>query len=155
QYFLTVRSENYEFPVDIKVVGKALIKTGVGTFDAIATRVKVKGGPDYDLRIFFSDDEWHVPVMVTAHTGDADVKVELAGSALEAPATVPAKTGTRQTVEPGIPTPTPTPMTSVSRGSAADPPRETVPILDLPFKVGEQLNYQVYLGKSTQSVGTL
>jgi len=41
-YFITARHENVEYQAEIKVTGKQLIKTSVGSFDAIATRVNVK-----------------------------------------------------------------------------------------------------------------
>lgn len=150
QYFITVRNVNEEYLADIKVIGKEYVKTGVGSFDAIVTRVKVKGGHDYDVRVYFSDDEWHVPVMLTARHGDADVQAELAASALEAP-TVRAPTN-RANVDPVKQGPRvmPTPVNSDPLAVPASPS-----VLDLPFKVGEQLNYQVYLGKGNQPIGTL
>src|SRR5262249_1723835 len=121
-----------------------------GSFDAIGAQVRVKGGPDYDIRVYFSDDEWHVPVFLTARHGDAYVQADLAASALGAPD--PSGPDTTQPVLP-VPNPTPTPVITVNSTSSS-PPRSAT-ILDLPFKVGEQLNYQVYLGKGTQPVGTL
>lgn len=151
-YFITARHENEEYQGEIKVTGKQLIKTSVGSFDAIVTRVNVKGAND-NIRAYFSDDEWHVPVLIMARRDGADIQIELAGSALLAPATTSART----TVEPAptnirpIPTPTPVVRDPSRLGS---PP--TVPtILDLPFKVGEQLNYQVYLGASNKPVGSI
>lgn len=150
KYFTTVRNENVDYQVDIKVVGKETVKTGVGSFDAIVTRLKIKDYSEYDVRVYFSDDEWHVPVLLTVVAdGGAEIQAELAASALEAPQTVP----TTRNVDPARPNPTPTP--GVARVLTSDPVRTSAPLLDLPFKVGEQLNYQVYLGKSTQPVGTI
>ena len=158
RYFIIVRSEGYEYQAEVRVFGKEMVKTSVGSFDAIGTQIKIKSGPDYDLHVFFSDDEWHVPVLLLAKYGDGDIKAELAGSALERPA--PGMTnGGPPAVDPATvlprPTPAPTPLQGVSRVVTKDPPRTSVPLLDLPFKVGEQLNYQVYLGKATQPAGTL
>jgi hypothetical protein len=149
QYLITVRNENQEYQAEVKVFGKEFVKTGVGSFDAIGTRMKIKGGPGYDVRVYFSDDEWHVPVMLTARQGDVDVQAELAASALEKPAVPSGRTkvdpsnqavnGTSKTVNPAGTTSVPAPGV----------------VLDLPFKVGEQLNYQVYLGKGNQPVGSL
>lgn len=152
QYFITVRNVNEEFQAEIRVVGKDYVKTGVGSFDAIVTRLKVKGGPNYDVRVYFSDDEWHVPVMLTAKHGDADVQAELAASALEVPGVPTPPRRTKVDPLNQVPKVTPTPVNAVS---TSDSPLASGSVLDLPFKVGEQLNYQVYLGKGNQPIGTV
>ena len=151
QYFITVRTENEDYQAEVKVFGKEFIKTSVGSFDAIGARVKVKGGGGYDVRVYFSDDEWHVPVALTARHGDADVQADLAASALEAPSVAPPQV--RGPVKPV--TPDKISITANTPGVMPDPIPASGTILDLPFKVGEQLNYQVYLGKGNQPVGTL
>ena len=149
-YFITARHENEEYQAEIKVTGKQRIKTGVGSFDALETRLNVKGNND-NIRVYFSDDEWHVPVMITARHEGADIQIELAGSAL----TTPVITSPRAVVEPTtirpVSTPTPTPVVRDPSRIEAGP----ATVLDLPFKVGEQLNYQVYLGSSTKPVGSI
>jgi len=142
-YFTNVRNEGKEYRAEIKVTGRELIKTNVGSFDAIATRVNVKSGEDYSIRAYFSDDEWHVPVLITARYNGATIQIELAGSALTAP---PRSSPPRTVVVPTDPRPTATPTPLVK--TSATP-------LDLPFKVGEQLNYRVYMGTASTSVGSL
>src|SRR5438874_11812436 len=101
-YLMSVRNGDDEYQAQIRVSGRELIKTNVGSFNAIATRVSVKKGEDYDIRAYFSDDEWHVPVLITARYRGSDIQVELAASAL----TVPARTSpTRGAVEPVPPLP--------------------------------------------------
>ncbi len=140
-YFLTVRAENEEFHAELKVSGKQRIRTNVGSFNAIATRVNVKGGHDYNIRVYFSDDARHLPVLITAKHPAGEIRAELAGSEIVPPPAVP---GPRTNVIPAAkPTPTATP---------AEIPKAP---LDLPFKVGEQLNYQVYLGAGVQPVGSI
>ncbi len=150
-YLITARHEGNEYQAEVKVTGKQLIKTSVGSFDAIASRLILKGSND-NIRVYFSDDEWHVPVLITARHQGADIQIELAGSALNAPAAPQTQT----TIEPAPnirPTPTPTPV--VRDPTRIEPTPATMTLLDLPFKVGEQLNYQVYLGKSDKPIGTL
>lgn len=147
-YFTTVRYEAEEYQAEIKVTGKQQIKTSVGSFNAIATRVNIKGGSDYNLRVYFSDDEWHVPVLLTARYKSGDIRAELAGSALIPPT---SSQPTRPVVDPAPALPTPTPR--LSNVIITRPP--TAAILDLPFKIGELLNYQVYLGNGNQVVGTI
>jgi len=138
-YFITVRAENEEFHAELKVSGKQRIRTNVGSFNAIATRVNVKGGHDYNIRVYFSDDERHVPVLIIAKHPAGEIRAELAGSEIVPPPSAP---GPRTNITPAA-KPTPTPSE-----------RPKTP-LDLPFKVGEQLNYQVYLGAAPQSVGSI
>jgi hypothetical protein len=145
-YSTTIKNESEEYRAQIKVDGRELIKTSVGSFDAIATHVNMKSGPDYDLHAYFSNDEWHVPVLVTARYGGADVQIELVGSAVVVPKST---TTTRTVVVPTTPGPTPTPTPTPASTTKTPAP------LDLPFKVGEQLNYRVFLGKATTAVGSL
>ncbi len=150
-YLITARQGAEEYQAEIKVTGKELIKTSVGSFDAITTRVNIKGGND-NIRAYFSDDEWHVPVLITARRNGADIRIELAGSALLAPVT----TSPRTVIEPAQtirPIPTPTPVVRDPTGLQSAPASLTV--LDLPFKIGEQLNYQVYLGNSSKAIGSI
>ncbi len=151
-YFITARHEADEYLGEIKVVGKQLVKTGVGSFNAIAARLNVKGGND-NIRVYFSDDEWHVPVLITARHNGADIQIELAASAL----TTPAPTGQRTVIEPAPanirPVATPTPL--VRDPSSLQPTTASPTLLDLPFKIGEQLNYQVFLGTSNKPMGSI
>jgi hypothetical protein len=142
-YFTTVRNEGKEYRAEIKVTGRELINTNVGSYDAIATRVNVKSGEDYSIRAYFSDDEWHVPVLITARYNGANIQIELAGSALIAP---PRSSPTHPVVVPTDPLPTATPAPLVKTSPTS---------LNLPFKIGEQLNYRVYMGTATTSVGSM
>jgi Protein of unknown function (DUF3108) len=140
-YYTTVKNETEEYRAQIKVDGREMIKTSVGSFDAIATHVNMKSGPDYDIQAYFSDDEWHIPILVTARYRGSDIQIELAASVVTPPQRT---TPTRTVVVPTTPAPTPTPKAT-----------QTSAPLDLPFKVGEQLNYRVYLGKSATPIGSL
>lgn len=142
-YLITARNAGDEYVAEVKVTGKEVVQTNAGSFDAIATRVNVKNGPDYNLRVYFSDDEWHMPVLVTAKLKDGELQSELAGVTVIPPAGPNQK---RTVVEPARALPSPTPGTDRSSSTAP---------LDLPFKVGEQLNYQVYLGNGKQPVGAI
>lgn len=143
-YVINVRNENEEYAAAIKVTGKQLIKTNVGSFDALVAKIDIKRSPLDNVHVYFSDDEWHVPVLITAKYKGADIRIELAGSQLTAPAAVP-----RPSVEPATVNPMPTPTTSPN----------IVPVsgvnLDLPFKVGEQLNYRVFVGNANTAIGSM
>jgi hypothetical protein len=143
-YMINVRNENDEYAAAIKVTGKQLIKTNVGSFDALVAKIDIKRSPLDNVRVYFSDDEWHVPVLVTAKYRDGDIRMELAGSQLTTPAAVP-----RPSVEPATANPTPTPATSPTMVPTSGAG------LDLPFKVGEQLNYRVFVGNANTAIGSM
>jgi hypothetical protein len=156
-YLITARNEGQEYQTEVKVTGRALIKTNVGSFNTLVARVKIKNSHDYNIRVHFSEDEWHVPVLVTAKHPEGEIRAELAASEL-GPAAPPTAAETAR-VTPIKPVPPngsvlvkPSPAGKTISASTNSP---TGPALDLPFKVGEQLNYQVYLGTAAQPVGSL
>jgi len=138
-----VRTESQDYQAEVKVVGHSMIKTNVGSFNALVAKVRMSASPIYNIVVYLSDDEWHVPVLVTGRHDDGEIRAELAASELVAPATP-------------IVTPTPPPVApNPNTNRASDPSTNSGPPLNLPFKIGEQLNYQVYLGNSPESVGSL
>jgi len=145
-YSITTQHEGDQYRAEVKVTGRQLIKTNVGSFNTIVARVNVKGSRDYNLRVYFSDDERHVPVLIIAQHPSGEIRAELTSSKLTVPEpgltsspTQPIKTGPQK----------PTVKTTTS-GTPAD-----LPLRDVPFKIGEQLTYQVYLAARPQPVGTI
>ncbi|HEX8776029.1 MAG TPA: DUF3108 domain-containing protein [Pyrinomonadaceae bacterium] len=141
-HFLTVRGDTEQYDIEMRVKGRQLVKTNVGSFNTVVAQVRVRNNPtanDYNIRIYFSDDERHVPVLITARLKAGEVRAELVSS--ELPSTPPpATTGPPNTAQPRVTgTPLP-PGTGVTTG--------------LPFAVGEQLNFNVFLGGTAPSVGT-
>jgi hypothetical protein len=145
-YYLTVRGGNEDYQAELKVTGRQAIKTNVGSFNTILCQVRVKNNSranSYNIRINFSDDERHLPVLITARHSAGEIRAELAGS---------------EFVTPAAPGPSPTPAKIVA-GSVELP--LAIPITPnagslegLPFKVGEQLNYQIFLGNISEPAGT-
>jgi uncharacterized protein DUF3108 len=142
-YTLSVRGESQNYEVEIKVGGAEVVKTNVGSFPSIATQVKVSGNsPFKSARVYFSDDERHVPVLITARISTGELRIELAGSEFIKPAPVPTASPKPPIV---VATPAPTPK--------PNPPVQPAGPIDWPFAIGEQLNYQVFLGNSNVPVG--
>ena len=140
-YNLSVRSESETYQVEVKVKGRQIIRTNAGSFDTIVTQVRIRnssGGNDYGIKVFFTNDQRHVPVLITAKLSAGELRAELAGSEfISSPTHAPAQS----------PTPMPDPSTPNSV-AGTDPALQRVP-----FKVGEQLNYQVYLPSIAAPVG--
>jgi hypothetical protein len=143
-YTLSMRGESQNYEVEIKVAGTEVVKTNVGSFPSIATQVKVTGNsPFKSARVYFSDDERHVPVLITARISTGEMRIELAGSEFIKPAPVASASPTPPVV---VATPTPTPKPNPSTVQPVGP-------IDWPFAIGEQLNYQVFLGNSNTPLG--
>ncbi len=136
-YDFSVRGESTDYQAELKVVGREVIRTNIGSFPAIVTQIKVSNSPFKSLKIHFSDDERHVPVLVSARVSAGDLIAELAGSEL-----VKQPDTTSTPAPPIVVAPAPMPVAPPSTLS------ET-----LPFKIGEQLNYQVFLGSNNTPLG--
>jgi hypothetical protein len=148
-YALSVRSDNQNFQLEVRVTGREVIKTNVGSFNAIVSQVRVKNdsqGNGYVMKAYFSDDQRHVPVLTIVRVSAGEIRAELAGSGFVA--TPPA---------PAAPNPTPGAVTSPPRSPLVipgQPVSDDSGLEDLPFKVGEQLNYQVFLPNIPAAVAT-
>ena len=132
-YFLTVVHDGDQYMAEVKVVGRERLKTNVGSFNTIVTRVNVKSR-NYDLRVYFSDDERHVPVRITAKVASGEVRAELAASEL----TIPETATTSTPVRPIQPVPRESPITTIP--GLPGQPQPTVgttsglPLKDVPFQ---------------------
>ena len=148
-YPFTVKADD-DYRAELKVTGRQTVRTNVGSFNAIATQIQVTNNSranGYRTRIFFSDDARHLPVLVTARLSAGELRAELAGLEYVKPAPIPSPTA--PVVQPAIvgQPPPAAPLPPSSESSPGD-------LANLPFEVGEQLNYQVFLGNITQPAGT-
>lgn len=144
-YFFIVRQDTEQYEVELQVLGRQLVKTNVGSFNTIATQLRIRNNKDadkYRLRINFSDDQRHVPVLLTARHPAGEIRAELASSELPSapPPTTPVE-------PPRITQPVTTLPSTTTPAGAGLPP-------GLPFSAGEQLNFNVFLGTMTQAAGT-
>ncbi|MGA9996046.1 MAG: DUF3108 domain-containing protein [Pyrinomonadaceae bacterium] len=164
-YHLSVSNDPETYDVELKVTGREMVKTNVGSFSTIVTQVRVPSNSsanNYHIRIYFSDDERHVPILILAHHSAGEIRAELAGSELPSGARptptpaipsrtviVPNRANPLATSTPPVaqPTPTPPPAANGDGSAGADLPA------GVPFKVGEQLNFNVFLGNMPQPVG--
>lgn len=149
-YYFSIKGDNEEYQAELKVTGRQTVKTNAGSFNTLATQVHVSNNSranNYRLRIFFSDDERHVPVLVTAHLSAGEIRAELASSEFVKPAAPrPSPVASNTPALPAAPAPvvSPTPAGDTGDGN----------LENLPFKVGEQLTYQVFLANIPQPAGS-
>jgi len=136
-YNFSVRGEGGEYQAEMKVTGRETIRTNVGSFPTIVTQIKVSNSPLRSLRAYFSDDPGHVPVLMVARLSAGELRAELAGSEL---------------IKPPTETVTPTPAI-VAAPLPATPPAPPPLSSSFPFKLGEELNYQVFIGGSNTPLG--
>ena len=147
-YSLNVQSEKENYQIELRVTGVDRIKTSVGSFDTKVCQVRLKNesrGNTTNLKVYFSDDPRHVPVLITSKLSAGEIRAELAGSAFVVP-TPPAQPAATPTPASSGPPRTPVVIPGTPEADSAD-------LKDLPFKIGEQLNYQVFLPNIPAAVG--
>lgn len=177
-YRLSVQGASELYDAELRVEGRELLKTNVGSFNAYVARLRVHKNPaadSYRVRVYFSDDERHVPLLITARHPSGEVRAEIASAEFvtgqpattattpPAPAATPLQPGQPGSLPLNIP---PASRPPVGAAPTPTPPRvTTVPAVpgvpaagagelsDLPFRVGEQLNYRFFLGSAAQPVG--
>ena len=142
---LLVHNGADEYRIEWKVTGRESVKTKAGSFDTIATQIRIVNDTrTQNIKLYFSDDDRHLPVLATARLSGGEVRAELAASEMLKPIE-PQHTPTANVIAPAGPISTPPTTTPTA---ASDHILE-----NLPFKVGEQLNYQVFLGTITPPAG--
>ncbi len=84
RYGLMLNINDVLYEAELQIKGRTFVKTNVGSYSSIATQLRFRNSAidDLGIRIYFSDDERHVPVLFTAHHDSGDIRAELAGSEL-------------------------------------------------------------------------
>ncbi len=142
-YPVRVQQDGAQYQAELRITGRENVRTPAGSFNALVAQVRVpqdKAADAYRLRVYFTDDAQHLPVLVTARHPAGEIRAALAGIEVIEPPQLPNVA----TVQP-TPTPRPTP-----KPNATPTPK---PLVGLPFQVGEQLSFNFYLGAATQPVG--
>jgi hypothetical protein len=143
-YTFLVRTEAAEYTAELKIVGRESVRTNVGTFNSIVGQIRVgNNSPIKDLKIYFTDDELHVPVLMSARVSTGDLRAELAASDFVKPPA--AKASPTPPVAVAVPTSTP---------ALSQPTYNSAGSEEWPFSVGEQLNYQVFIANSNAPMGS-
>ena len=136
-YNFTVRGDA-EYQAELRVTGKEVVRTNVGSFPTIATQIKVNSSLIKSIKVNFSDDPGHVPVLFAARLRSGELRAELAGSEL---------------IKPPDARPTATPVIAVAPASMPASAAAPQTLEHMPFKLGEQLNYQVFIGNGNTALG--
>lgn len=166
-YTTSVQNGEAVYNVELKVTGRENLKTNLGSSSAIVTQARVRGNPEadaYRVSIYFSDDERHVPLLITARHRAGEIRAEVASAEILAVAQ-PVVAGTPNPAQPtpappGIVLPpttrpgAPAGTTAANGSTTATTPAADATLPELPFKPGDELNYNFYLGTSPQPIGT-
>jgi hypothetical protein len=162
-YTTSVQNGEAVYNVELRVTGRENLKTNLGSSSAIVTQVRVRGNAEadaYRVSVYFSDDERHVPLLITARHRAGEIRAEVASAEILADAQ-PVVAGMPNSAQPtpaqpGIVLPPTTPPgapagTTATNGSTT---AAVAALPELPFKPGDELNYNFYLGTSPQPIGT-
>ena len=155
------------YQAELRVEARQTINTPAGSFNTLRARVRFRNNDDADdlrLHINFSDDERRIPVLVTARVRNGEVRAALASDEIVLPVApdglaAVATPNTRPTPttlppDPGNPDARPRPTTTPRTAPTPTGGRAANATDELPFSVGEQLNFNFFLGNSQQPVGT-
>lgn len=165
-YALSIKQDETVYDAEVKVTGRETLKTNIGSASTIVAEVRVRGNKevdDYRVRLYFTDDERHLPVLISARHRAGEIRIELASAEFVGETQDPLATAspTRMPTDPGIrlppgqlagnvpPRTAPTPAPTRTPGAAP-----VTPPAELPFKPGEQLNFNFFLGPNAQPVGS-
>jgi hypothetical protein len=159
-YAINVQDGAAVYPAEVRIKGREMVRTSVGSSSAIVAQVRVRGNEaadDYRIHLYFTDDEQHVPVLITARHRVGEIRAELASSEIinepSVPPGGPAPLAT--TPQPPGLTPPPGPAGPPATAAASPTPSRTPATAPaLPFKPGEQLNFNFFLGAGAQPIGT-
>jgi hypothetical protein len=161
-YPVSAQFQGTLYDAELRVTGRETVKTPAGSFNALASQVRVRKNREADdlrLNVYFTDDERHVPVLVTARLRTGELRAALASDELVSTAAAPAQLAAQPQ-----PQPTPRPANDPARGDGAARVAATPTASaggnganaanDLPFNVGEQLSFNFFLGNAAQPVGS-
>jgi hypothetical protein len=155
-YSLAVRQEETRYRAQLRVIGRGTVKTSLGSFRVVITEITADGkrAAAYRPRIMFSDDDRHVPVVISLRHPNGEIRAELVGSEF-----------IKKQQTPGGANPTPNDADDSDDKPARPPTRQPQVVATalprgnhaslgtLPFALGEKLNYNVYLTRVKEPVG--
>ena len=145
-YSFVVQGDSEQYQAELRIIGRQTLKVNVGTFNAFVGQVRVRNNSDannYNLRIYFSDDVRHLPVVITARHRAGEIRAELAASDFVQPSAVKPRGETNAVPHP-----------PAQRAQPIPPSAPGGELTGLPFKIGEQLNYQIFLATLPEVAGT-
>lgn len=140
-YHVLISDRTDQYDCEIRMTGRESIKTALGSYNALVAEARVLNNQSLNntrARLYFSDGPQHLPLLISIKHPVGEIRAEIASLSISEPAT------------PVTPPTTVRPPTVNNSGTSSLPLGS-----DLPFAVGEQLNYQVYMGNTPQPFASL
>ena len=158
-YTLSVQNGEAFYNVELRVTGRENLKTNLGSSAAIVTQARVRGNPEadaYRVTVYFSDDERHVPLLITARHPAGEIRAEIASAEILTEAQPVSGAPNLAQPAPTQPGPPAAGGATAANGGATTAATPTANAADpaLPFKPGDELNYNFFLGNGPQPIGT-
>jgi len=145
-----VQYDAIEYRAELKVAGRQLLRTNIGSFNTLVAHVRVPGNKEinaYRLQLHFTDDELHIPVLMTAQLAAGEIRAEIASA--DVVSTTP--TSPLAATTPGANSTTNPPVQPIDPRAVRNPAGAALP--GLPFTTGEELNFNFFVGEQPQAVG--
>lgn len=158
---LAGRTATESYDIELRVTGRELTKTSIGSYNTLVATARQSSSNLYRTRIYFTDDERHVPVLVVVEHPVGEIRAELASSTLPSvsPSPPPPQQQSPIAALPSINSPQQSFGAPDSTNNASPPGATSVEAANSTSaatpKIGEQLNFNVFLGASTQTIGTI
>lgn len=162
-YALNVRQGATLYRATLRVLGRMNVKTNVGTFPALETEITTDNASanTYRPRIYFTVDDRHVPLLIKLRHSNGDITAQLAGSEFIPRTKKNAPAGPAPTISDSddigdeVGTAMRPDSTSRTVSMSLGVPGNDKKLGSWPFLLGEQLNYNVYLTRIKEPVGTV
>lgn len=149
---LKIQEGEKAYDVELKVSGKQNLKTALGNKSCFVLDLRINDEAVNRMlpQVFITADERRLPVLFRLKLPQGEVRVEIAGASIAEtkPNTLPSPTPTPKPIAPPRPTPIPQPTPLKYEPNA---PLDN----DLPFVLGEKLNYKLFLQNQPASAGTI
>ncbi len=138
---LKVWENDKVYNVKLQVSGRENVSTATGAFNAFVVQISTddKVFNRYKAKIYLSDDERHLPVLMSLKLPQGELRAELISVEILQPEPVVAVV-----VPPTIPQPTPVIVPTPRPQPTPKPYFDNQPLeADLPFTLGEKLDFEV------------
>lgn len=91
-YQFSLRGENADYEVQAQPLGRQLVKSSIGSFNAVVVQLLFPNNSEFDkykVKLFYTDNARRVPLLVTARHKNGEIRMAIASSEIIKPAPKP------------------------------------------------------------------